>query len=296
VDLTNPQGADIWVYDWARDTFMRLTFDPANETKPVWTPDGQRIVFASTRGNGSTSNLYWQRSDGTGEIQRLTNSPNQQLPGSWHPSGKFLAFQEQTGGGFDLIILPMEGNEASGWKPGKPIPLLSTPATETEPMFSPDGRWIAYSSQESGALDVYVRPFPGPGGKWQISSGGGQFPTWSRTRNEMFYRSLDNRIMEVTYTVEGNSFKAEKPKTWSERTLLPRPRGRMFDLHPDGNRFAVALADAGAQATADKIVFVFNFFEELRRIAPVRTVANVTAQFPAHFKNRSSPATSHPEE
>jgi serine/threonine-protein kinase len=263
VDLSN----DIWVYEWARDTFMRLTFDPSNETKPVWTPDGQRIVFASNRGHGSISNLYWQRSDSTGEIQRLTDSPNSQLPGSWHPSGKFLAFQEQTGSGFDLMILPMEGNESSGWKPGKPVPFLSTPATETDPMFSPDGRWIAYSSPESGTLDVYVQPFPGPGGKWQISSGGGQLPTWSRTRNEMFYRSLDNRIMEVSYTVEGNSFKAEKPKTWSDRVLIPRHR---FDLHPDGNRFAVALADAGVQAPAEKVVFVFNFFEEVRRIAPVR--------------------------
>jgi serine/threonine-protein kinase len=263
VELSN----DIWVYEWARDTFMRLTFDPSNETKPVWTPDGQRIVFASNRGHGSISNLYWQRSDGTGEIQRLTDSPNTQSPGSWDPNGKFLAFQEQTGGGFDLMILPMEGNESLGWKSGKPVPFLNTPATETDPMFSPDGRWIAYSSPESGTLDVYVRPFPGPGGKWQISSGGGQLPTWSRTRNEMFYRSFDNRIMEVSYTVQGNSFKAEKPKIWSDRVLIPRHR---FDLHPDGNRFAVALGDAGVQAPADKVVFVFNFFEELRRIAPVR--------------------------
>jgi serine/threonine-protein kinase len=269
VDVRNQQGVGIGVYEWARDTFTRLTFDSANDTKPVWTPDGQRIVFASTRGHGSTSNLYWQRSDGTGEIQRLTDSPNSQSPGSWHPSGKFLVFQEQTGGPstYDLMILPMEGNEASGWKPGKPTPFLSTPATETDPMFSPDGRWIAYQSQESGILEVYVRPFPGPGGPWQISSEGGQLPTWSRTRNEVFYRSPDNRIMEVTYVVEGNSFKAEKPKTWSDRVLIPRHR---FDLHPDGNRFAVALADAGVQAPTDKVIFVFNFFEELRRIAPVR--------------------------
>jgi len=187
-----------------------------------------------------------------------------------HPSGKYLAFFEtnpQTRN--DIMILSMEGDEASGWKPGKPTVFLNTPAEEQEPMFSPDGRWLAYHSNESGRVEVFVRPFPGPGGKWQISTAGGAYPTWSRTRHELFYRTPDNRIMVAPYTVEGDSFKADKPRLWSERMIQPRPRLRSFDLHPDGERFAVSAAvETPADAPRDKVVFIFNFFDELRRIAP----------------------------
>jgi serine/threonine-protein kinase len=169
----------------------------------------------------------------------------------------------------DLMFLPMEGDEASGWRPGKPTVFLSTPFSEQEPMFSPDGRWVAYQSNESGRFEVYVRPFPGPGGKWQISTDGGTVPTWSRTRPEIFYASPDNRLMVASYTVEGNSFKADKPRVWSERRFMPRPRNRSFDLHPDGERFVLAAALENESAVKqDKLVFIFNFFDELRRIAP----------------------------
>ena len=114
----------------------------------------------STRDTPVGFNLYWERSDGSGEVQRLTDSKNSQYPASWHPSGKFLVFVElsqQTGN--DLMILPMEGDEASGWRPGKPTVFLNSPFTETYPMFSPDGRWLAYASDESGRNEVYVGPF-----------------------------------------------------------------------------------------------------------------------------------------
>jgi dipeptidyl aminopeptidase/acylaminoacyl peptidase len=268
VDIAAGRQLDVWVYEWARDTLTRFTFDPANDQKPVWTPDGRRIVFGSSR--DKVMNLYWQRADGTGEIQRLTESPNVQVAGSWHPSGKYLGFTEtnaQTKD--DLMILPIEGNEKSGWKPGKPTVFLNSPALEEEPMFSPDGRWIAYQSNESGRMEVFVRPFPGPGGKWQISTAGGDQMVWSRTRHELFYRTLDGRIMVAAYTVEGDSFKADKPRVWSDQSTLPRPRQRVLDLHPDGERFAVSAA-TGPQAEEkhDKVVFIFNFFDELRRIAP----------------------------
>ena len=165
------------------------------------------------------------------------------------------------------MILPLEGDEQSGWKPGKPSVFLSTPADEREPMFSPDGRWIAYQSNEFGRTEVFVRPFPGPGGKWQISTAGGTFAAWSQKRHELFYIGPDNRIMVASYTVEGDSFKAEKPRLWSEQAILPLRIQRNFDLHPDGERVAAAVASAQPEEKLDHVTFIFNFFDELRRIA-----------------------------
>src|SRR5205814_655303 len=114
-----------------------------------------------------------------------TDSKQPQLPGSWDPSGKFLAFEQMNPNtNLDLMILRMEGNEASGWKPGTPTVFLNSPAMESEPIFSPDGRWLAYVSNESGRPDVYVQPFPGPGGKRKISTASGVYPVWSRTKQE----------------------------------------------------------------------------------------------------------------
>jgi serine/threonine-protein kinase len=213
-------------------------------------------------------NLYWQRADGTGDAERLTESNNRQVPGSWHRSGKFLAFYEylpQTAD--DLMILAIDGNEASGWKPGKPTVFLDSPFNELYPEFSPDGRWLAYESNESGRTEVYVRPFPGPGGKWQVSTGGGGWPTWSRTRRELFY-AVDMRIMVAPYTIEGDSFRAEKPRLWSEVRFAALQGSRPFDLHLDGQRFAVLRAPEAEEVKQDRVVLILNFFDELRRLAP----------------------------
>ena len=143
-----------------------------------------------------------------------------------------------------------------------------------DPMFSPDGRWIAYESNESGRNEVYVRPFPGPGGKRQISTGGGGFPTWSRVRRELVYRSGQGgqagQMFVVSYAVDDESFRVDKARAWSDRVVLNRPRGRTFDLHPDGERLAVAALPDVPQDKQDRVVLVFNFFDELRRVAPVK--------------------------
>jgi serine/threonine-protein kinase len=270
--INDGKQSDVWIYDWARDTLSRFTFDPANDIYSAWTPDGRRLAFASARADKATLNLYWQRADGTGEVQRLTESKNNQYPTSWHPSGKSLAFDEtnlQTRR--DVMILPMEGDEASGWKPGKPTVFLNSPFNEWFATFSPDGRWLAYASDESGRLEVYVRPFPGPGGKWQISAAGGSYAVWSRARHELFYESPspDNRIMVASYTTEGDSFRAEKPQGWADRRFGERPQGWDFDLHPDGERVVVAPGpETQTAAKQDHVVFIFNFFDELRRLAP----------------------------
>ncbi len=277
VDIVEKGSLAVWIYEWERDTLSRLTFYPGGpgslggDYKAVWTPDGGRIVFRSNRPNRSAFNLYWQRSDGAGDAQRLTEGSHNQQPGSWHPSGTYLAFSEESGEtNPDLWILPVDGDETSGWKIGKPTVFLKTPFVEGEPMFSPDGRWLAYQSNESGRNEVYVRPFPGPGGKWQISTNGGMYPAWSRKRAELFYQGFGPQIMVASYRAEGGSFQADQPRLWTEPGFLLRPRYRSFDLHPDGNRFALAaVPQTQAAVKQDKVVFVFNFFDELRRIAPV---------------------------
>jgi Tol biopolymer transport system component len=270
LQINDGKRSEIWVYEWERDTLTRLTFAGEENTNPVWTPDGQRIVYSS-REKGGPYNLWWIRADGGGNAQRLTESKSPQDGGSWRPDAKVLAFsQSNSGTNLDIMTLPIEGDEKSGWKPGEPRPFLNSPSAEVEPAFSPDGRWLAYESSESGSYEVYVRPFPGPGGKWQISTGGGVLPKWSRNGKELFYRTLDSKIMVVTYTASGDSFRADKALLWSPGQFTELGLFTYnFDLHPDGKRFAVLKAPGTGQAAAmNKVSFIFNFFDELRRKVP----------------------------
>jgi serine/threonine-protein kinase len=258
---------DIWIYEWSGDTLTRLTFDAANDARPVWTPDGRHVVFSSTRGGKGVLNLYWRPSDGSGEAGRLTESKNRQIPSSWHPSGRVLVFYElnpQTGG--DLRILEMEGDEVSGWTPGTPTAFVEAPFDERSPAFSPDGRFLAYASNESGRYEVYVRPFPGPGGKWQVSADGGLWPNWSKTRPELLYGTERGEIMVASYRAAGDSFRSGRPVPWSEVRFQPEGMGREFHLHPDGERLALRLARDDSGDAPDSVVVVTNFFDELRRL------------------------------
>ena len=273
MDISSGNRSDIWLYEWERDALTRLTFSGDQNYNPVWTPDGQRIVYASAE-KGAVPNLWWIRADGAGDAQRLTESKGPQYPSSWSPDGKTLAFfQQKPGIGWDIMTLPVEGSEKSGWKPGQPKPFVSTPSTEAFPLFSPDGRWIAYMSSESGPFEVYVRPFPGPGGKWQISTGGGRLPEWSRNGKELFYLTSDQKIMVVSYTSSGESFRADKARLWSPGQFTDRATNISninFSQHPDGKRFAV-LKTSGAETAPppiSKVSFIFNFFDELRRKVP----------------------------
>jgi len=273
VDISDGTQRDIWVYEWARDTLTQLTFDPGEDRFPVWTPDGRRLVFASDRGKAGTFNLYWANADGTGEVTRLTDSPESHSQGSsWHPSGQFLAFQASRGAtGTDLMILPMEGDATRGWTPGTPTVFLSSPASEATPMFSPDGRWIAYASTEAGSssFDIYVRPFPGPGGPWRISTAGGRFPRWSATAPELLFVGQAT-IMAARYTVVGDSFRSETPQMWSPTSIQGvAPGNAGYALHPDGKRVAAAaVADESDGLAHDKVVFFFNFSDYLKKVAP----------------------------
>jgi Tol biopolymer transport system component/predicted Ser/Thr protein kinase len=266
-------GGDVQVYDWQRDRMTRLTFTQTN-VFPIWTPDGRHIAFTSQPPGASF--LQWIRADGAGEAQTLLESKVVLAAYSFSPDGKRLAYTEQAvETGNDLWTLPLDGSDSDHPQPGKPELFLRTRFNELEPAFSPDGRWIAYTSNESGRYEVYVRPFPGGApsgsGKWQISTGGGWHPIWSRDGRELFYETLDNRIMVSTYTAKADSFAADKPRPWSNTQILdPNARLWNLDLAPDGKRFAVfPRPDAtGEQKGSVHVSVLLNFFDELRRRVP----------------------------
>jgi Tol biopolymer transport system component len=276
LELSDGKRSDVWVYELSRDTLTRLTFGAQGNVAPVWSPDGQRIVY-TTMETGDQFDLYAKRSDGAGEAVRLTQTKNPKFGGSWSPDGKVLVFEQRNPDTFwGIMTVSVEGDEKSGWKVGEPKPFANGPFNERAPALSPDGRWLAYRSDESGIPEVYVQPFPGPARRWQISAGGGCNPRWSRKGRELFYRTPtltggeDIKVMSATYTISADSFLAGKPRPWSPG--LFSVRGLVFtgyDVHPDGKRVAVLrAADAGPSTAVNKVSFIFNFFDELRRKVP----------------------------
>jgi serine/threonine-protein kinase len=231
-------GHGFFVYDLERETTMQLSANSSTPGEIVWASDGRHIVFAAHAGN--VWHLMWARSDGAEEAQTLLVSPASIVPWSITADGKHLAYFEfATDTMNDLWTVPLDASDPAHPKIGKPEIFLRTPANEVVPTFSPDGRWVAYRSNESGIDEVYVRPFPaGSGGKWPISSGGGLYGEWSPNGRELFYETADNRIMVRDYTVDGNAFVPGKPRLWTERRIF-FPGLRNLALHPDGKRFAV---------------------------------------------------------
>jgi serine/threonine protein kinase len=265
IDASDGSNQDVWIYEWQRDTMTRLTFGGGPNRNPVWSSDGRYIVF------GGPGGMFWTRSDGAGKPQALTQSKNLQFPWSFTPDGTRLAFEELNATTRnDLWTVPLE-SDGAGLRAGKPEPFLQTPADERFPTFSPDGRWLAYSSSESGIFQVYVRAFPDKGGKRQISNSGGVHPEWSRNGRDLFFRTEDNRMMVASYTVKGDSFAADKPQVWSEKQLASIGLNPNYDLAPDGKRI-VALMQAGEredQKAQTHVIFLQNFFDEVRRRAPI---------------------------
>jgi serine/threonine-protein kinase len=250
-------GSDVWVYDFRRATFTRLTFE-GNNNRPVWTPDGARIAFSSSRA-GVTPNIYWLPVDGSAAAERLTTGPFNQVPEGWAPDGKTLMFSEfRPDSGWDIWTLSAADR--------KPQLFLRTPFNDGGRAFSPDGRWLAYYSDESGRGEVQVRPFPGPGPKWQISTEGGAEPVWAPSGRELFYRS-ENRLMVADVQLVP-AFSARAPRLLFEgeyKTSLPAN----FDVSPDGRRFIMIKPAATADARS-RLVVVQNWTEELKRLVPTK--------------------------
>jgi dipeptidyl aminopeptidase/acylaminoacyl peptidase len=200
-----------------------------------------------------------------------------QTPHSFSPDGKRLAIhQPGNGGSFDIFTLPVEadsGPGAAGVRLGKAELFLGTPFNEFAAAFSPDGRWLAYHSNESGTQEVYARPFSlpggGTGGRWQVSTGGGRIPLWSRNGRELLFVAPDRRVMAAGYTAQGDTFVAAKPRVWTEARVRGFGGFPAYDIAPDGKRLAAMVADEkAAEKLPTNLTVLVNFGDELRRKAP----------------------------
>jgi len=254
---------DVWTYDMKRDAMTRLTFGGTHRYL-AWSPDGQFVVYSQV-GRG----IRQVRADGAGKPQVLTDSTAIQYPFSFTPDGTMLAYAE----GGQIWTLPLEVKVGQSIA-GTPTRFLVSAFADFAPSFSPDGRWLAYHSNESGRDEVYVRPFPPPASgqssRWQVSNNGGTAPRWSRNGRELMYQAGD-QIMAASYTVSGDAFVADKPRVWIAALggTTNTPGG--WDLAPDGKRVLVVtpVERAGATKAEHHVVFLQNFFDELRRKVPL---------------------------
>lgn len=258
VTVSEGADADIWVFDTERGTKTRLTNGGYNGNA-VWHPDGRYIVF-----NGR-SDLYSVRADGAERPQLVLERDHFALPTSFTPDGKRLLLFEQQPDRVALHTVAVEENTGR-LIAGTPELFREIPVSQADPTFSPDGRWIAYASSESGVYEIYVRAFPDDGRQWAVSSGGGNFPVWSRTANELFYRTEDQLLMTASYTVSNGAFVAARPRVWSQRRLFNSGLTQNFDIAPDGRRFAVQIsAEEPGSQEAHPVMLQVNFFDEVRR-------------------------------
>jgi eukaryotic-like serine/threonine-protein kinase len=226
---------DVFTYDFARATFAKMSFDGASHW-PLWTPDGRRLTYRSWK--TGTMTMWWMPADRSSEPEILTKVGSMQSPESWTPDGRTLAFTQMDDpeSGSDIYTLSLEGNRT-------PRALIRTKFSEGSPKFSPDGKWLAYSSNESGRPEVYAMAFPGPGAKIQVSTDGGTDPVWRRDGKELFYRNGD-QMMTVDVSATGNAF-AKPTLLWEHHYLagvgsscgMSGPTSANYDVSANGARF-----------------------------------------------------------
>jgi len=248
---------DLWIFDLVRGLRTRFTFDPAEENTPIWSPDGSHLVY-SLRVSG-TLELYQKATDGTGAPEVLLADHRNKFPACWSPDGRFVLYMVDNGAptGWDLWILPLFGDR-------KPRPFLQTPFNDAQGRFSPDGRWIAYISNESGRYEVYVTAFPGPGGKWQISSVGGTtiavWPRWRRDGKEISYLAPDGTLLAAAVNGQGARFEVGDVRP----LFSPRSRGPRwpYDVSPDGRFLVNAVVERGGSSP---LLVVLNWTAALKK-------------------------------
>jgi Tol biopolymer transport system component len=226
-------GYDIWSYDLARGIKTRLTFGIESaqaNLSAVWSHDGQRIAYASIR--GGKYGFYQKAADGSGNEEVLLEGNSEfMIPNDWSPDGKFLAYQQTVQGMEAIWMLPLSGER-------KPYAFLHSQFRQTLPVFSPNGKWLAYCSTESGERNVYVVPFPGPGGRWQVSPGGGWMPRWRRDSRELFYLAPGNKVMAAEVKENGPSFGIGAVNPLFEAMVFGA--NGAYDVTADGQRFIIS--------------------------------------------------------
>ena len=260
VDIAD-EDKDIWLWDIARETLNRFTFDTASEMYPRWSPDGKWIAFASTR--SGERNIFRKRADGTGVVERLTESSSIQATQAFTPDGQWLVSRDvRVDTGMDLVMTSMTGERQAK-------DILATETEELNAEISPDGRWLAYESEETGQSEVYVRPFPDiETGRWQISRGGGTKPLWRRDGQELFFLAPRGRMMAVPVEL-GESFSSGGATELFSGEYFEESRGRTYDITPDGERFImVKYGRETSDSEHGEIVTVLNWTEELERLLP----------------------------
>jgi len=249
-------NVDIWLLDLARRVLSRFTSDPRPEIYPIWSPDGQRIVYAKPNRAGSGFNLYQRSIAGNGDDVPLLESPHNMIPEDWSVDGRFVSYiTSDSAGRWDVYVLPLEDT-------GKPIQVTNTPSNEMGSQFSADGHWIAFESDASGRNEIYVQRFPGSGASTIVSTGGGQ-PRWRKDGQELFYVAPDGKLMAVAMRV------ARDGKALEPSTPVPLFVTRISSTRTGGSRHEYVVADDGQK-------FLMNTFVE-QNAGPITLVLNATA-------------------
>jgi Tol biopolymer transport system component len=272
-------NADIWIWDFARETLRRLTFDPSGDGMSVWTPDGRQIFFESNR--AGVVNVYRQAADGTGPVERFETSATGQWPTSITPDGTCLAgFELVPGSPNDIVFFPLArsvtrpGSTAARCAGPSSIDRIARSRVKGEfAHFSPNGHYIAYESSESGRKEVYVRPFPHvDSGRWQVSTAGGTRAAWARNGRELFYLDLSNTLTSVQVSTSGPTFNFGSPSKVFDAKYVESNPSRHYDVSPDGQRFLMIKDSASTDpnATPVSMIVVLNWFEELKAAVRVR--------------------------
>jgi len=255
------RNTDIWIYEIERDVWTRFTFDPGTDRWPIWSPNGSTIVFVN---RNNKDDLFQKASSGAGSEELLLESDLQDRGSDWSRDGRFIAYNA-TGSktGWDIGILPMKPNPQGASEDGKPFLFLQTEFNESRPVFSPDGRWIAYQSDESGRNEIYIRPFPGPGGKWQVSTNGGTRPHWRGDGKELFYFDLENFITVAETNLGSSTVEIGVVRPLFSFIRFGGGGTEMYDVTADGQRFLV-IESAANEATSSPVTLVVNWLGKVK--------------------------------
>ncbi|HXB72440.1 MAG TPA: hypothetical protein VNY05_29655, partial [Candidatus Acidoferrales bacterium] len=253
LDTGTAGNRQVWVLDVARGVPTRFTFDSVEDQFPAWSPNGTRLVFASNRGPGF--GIYQKDFSGSGKEELLLQSGLPVTPNDWSPDGRYLLYSAPgPTGRTELWVLPAAGGTPHD---GKPVPYLQGPYNEQQGQFSPDGRWIAYASDETGSYQVYVQSFPSGAGKFRVSTAGGAQPRWRRDGKEIFYIGADGRLTAVDVKTEPR-FEAGAPQALFDSKIVAGFLAATFhyDVAADGKRFLVDTVATGSAASAPKPITV----------------------------------------